>query len=106
MHKKKIEQNVTLIPGDICLTVPEFASRNKDLKIALLNIDVDIYEPAVVVLQHLYPMVAKGGIILLDDYNKFPGETKAVNDYFKDKQVTIQNFPFSAYPYFIIKNEH
>ena len=105
LQKKNIANNVSLIAGDICFTVPDFAAKNKDLKIALLNIDVDIYEPAVVVLEQLYPMVAKGGVVLLDDYNKFPGETKAVNDYFKNRNVKIEQFPFSAYPYFIIKNE-
>jgi hypothetical protein len=105
LQKKNMVQNVSLVAGDICSTVPDFAMKNKDLKIALLNIDVDIHEPAVVVLEQLYPMVAKGGLILLDDYNKFPGETKAVNDYFKNKDVKIEQYPFSAYPYFIIKNE-
>ena len=104
-EKKGLNENVTLVAGDICETVPEFASQNQNLKIALLNVDVDIYEPAVVILEQLYPMVAKGGVILLDDYNKFPGETKAVDDYFKNRNVTIEKFPFSAYPYFIVKNE-
>jgi hypothetical protein len=105
LKKKNLDKNVSLIPGDICSTVPEFTSSNQGLKIILLNIDVDIYEPAVVILQHLYPMVARGGVILLDDYNKFPGETKAVDDYFKGRNVKIERFPFLNYPYFIIKNE-
>jgi hypothetical protein len=103
--KKDLAQNVSLIEGDICKTVPDFFQQNKNLKISLLNIDVDIYEPAVVILQYLYPMVLKGGVILLDDYKKFPGETKAVDDYFRDKNVTIEKFPYADYPYFIIKNE-
>ncbi|HEX8332822.1 MAG TPA: TylF/MycF/NovP-related O-methyltransferase [Segetibacter sp.] len=105
LKKKDIADNVTLIAGDIRSTVPEFAHNNKDLKIALLNLDVDIYEPAVTILEHLFPLVEKGGVVLLDDYNKFPGETKAVNDYFKNRNVNIENFPFSAYPYYIVKNE-
>lgn len=105
LQKKHLAENITLIAGDICSTVPEFAAHNKNLKISLLNIDVDIYEPSVIILQHLYPMVAKGGVILLDDYQKFPGETKAVNDYFINRNVKIESFPYSAYPYFIIKNE-
>lgn len=105
LQRKGLNENLTLIAGDICRTIPAFIEENKALKISLLNIDVDIYEPAVVILQYMYPRVAKGGVILLDDYNKFPGETKAVNDYFAGKDVSIEKLPYSNYPYFIIKEE-
>ena len=68
-----------------------------------LNLDTDIYEPAVTILDTLYPRIVKGGILILDDYKVFPGETKAVNEYFKGKKIKIEKFPFSSTPHYIIK---
>lgn len=101
---KKLEQKVELVKGDINQTVPSYVEKNPELKIALLNLDTDIYEPAVTILEHLYPRVVSGGVVLLDDYGVFPGETKAVDDYFKDQKVTIRKFPFAMTPSFIIKD--
>ena len=41
--------------------------------------------------------------IFLDDYATFPGETKAVDDYFKDMRVRIQQFPFAMTPCYVVK---
>lgn len=103
LHHKGINNRVELIEGDITETVPKYVKEHPDLKISLLNLDVDIYEPTVIILEHLYPRIEKGGILTLDDYGKFPGETKAVDDYFKDKNVEIKKFSFCTYPRFIIK---
>ena len=75
----------------------------KDTKISILNIDVDIYEPTVTILEHLYPLVSKNGIIILDDYMTFPGETKAVNEYLKSTNVVIEKPLFANTPHYIIK---
>ena len=65
--------------------------------------DVDIYEPTVIILKHLWPRVVKGGVLLLDDYGNFPGETKAVDEYFKGDGIEIRKLPFAASPAYIIK---
>ena len=72
-------QSVELVPGDITLTVPEYVKAKPELRISLLNLDTDIYEPAVTILDHLFPRIVRGGILILDDYGTFPGETKAVD---------------------------
>ena len=79
-----------LIEGDITETIPSYVKANPELKISLLNLDTDIYEPAVTILEHLYPKITKGGILMLDDYGTHPGETKAVDEYFKNKTVEIK----------------
>lgn len=103
LTEKNCASNVDLVKGDICETVPKYVSENPDLKIALLNLDVDIYEPSVVILEHLYPKIVSGGILILDDYNVFPGETKAVDEYFSDNKMEIEKFSFAKTPYYIIK---
>lgn len=103
LEHKGIKSSVELIEGDITQTVPKYVEEYKDQKISLLNLDVDIFEPTVTILEYLYPRITKGGVLILDDYGKFPGETKAVDDYFKDKDVEIRKFAFSEYPKFVIK---
>src|SRR3989344_1371872 len=78
LDKKKFTHHVELIEGDVAVTIPKFVAENPNLQISLLNLDTDFYEPAVVILRYLYPLLAKGGVLILDDYSVFPGETKAV----------------------------
>ena len=42
-------------------------------------------------------------MIVLDNYTEFPGETKAVDDFLKDKDVTIQKEGINKPIYFIVK---
>jgi len=95
--------NVTLIKGNICETVPEFVKRHPDIKIALLNMDVDLYEPARVILEYLFSMLSEGGILIADDYNIFPGETRAVDEYCKAHNLILQRLPLFV-GYYLIKD--
>lgn len=103
LENKRCDRNVELIAGDICKTVPKYIKENPQLKISLLNLDTDIYEPAVTMLENLYSRIEKGGVLILDDYGTSPGETKAVDEYFKDKNIRIYKFPFCMTPCYIIK---
>jgi len=105
LAQKHCDKNIQLIKGDIVNTVPSFVKSNQDLKISILNLDVDIYEPSVVILEHLYPLISNGGIMILDDYNTFHGETNAINEFIADKDITIHEPLFINSPYFIIKED-
>lgn len=101
-HKKI--RNVELVKGDINHTAPDYCAANHHLKIAILHIDTDILEPARVALEQFYSRVVKGGIIILDDYGTEYGGTKAVDDYFAEKDVQIKKLSIShASPSYIIK---
>lgn len=104
LRHKGTDRFVELVEGDITKTVPDYVEKHPELKISLLNLDVDVYEPAVTVLEYLYPRIEKGGIILLDDYGDFPGETAAVDKYFEGKNVQISKFPFCMTPCYIKKS--
>ncbi|MBS1517234.1 MAG: class I SAM-dependent methyltransferase [Bacteroidetes bacterium] len=106
LKNKSCDNGIELVAGDITQTLPEYVRKNPGLRISLLNLDTDIYEPSVTILEELYPKIVPGGILVLDDYNVFPGETKAVDDYFKGKNPEIKKFPFSATPCYIIKEEN
>jgi hypothetical protein len=98
-----LDKNVELIEGDICDTGPEYVKTHPELKISLLHLDVDLYEPTKVILNYFYPKVVNGGVIIFDDYATFGGETKAIDEYFESKTVDIRKFPFSLRPSYMIK---
>ncbi len=101
--RKGLTVSIELVAGDVVKTVPAYLKAHPNLKIALLNLDTDIYEPAVTVLKYLFPRIVPGGIFITDDYKVFPGETKAVNEYFKGTSVKIRKFPKLKTPHYIIK---
>ncbi len=103
LDNRGLAEGVELIKGNIVKTVPEYIKKFPELKISLLNLDTDVYEPAVVTLENLFPKVCKGGVIIIDNYAKVPGETKAVDDYLQDNQIQINKFPYSSTPCFIVK---
>ncbi|MBN8674226.1 MAG: class I SAM-dependent methyltransferase [Chitinophagales bacterium] len=100
---KGVNENTEFVKGDVTQTIPEYLRNNPHLKISLLNMDTDVYEPAVVILEQLYPRIVPGGILILDDYGVFPGETKAVDTYFADMKVEVKKFSFAMTPCYIIK---
>jgi len=95
LEELNLYENIDLVEGDILQTVPQYLSENPHLKISLLHIDVDLYEPTKVCLEQLYPFVVRGGIIILDDYGAFAGANKAIDEYFADNKVRIQKLPYS-----------
>jgi hypothetical protein len=103
LKQKKIDQKIELIKGNIIQTIPSYVKKHPKLKISLLNLDTDAYEPAITILENLYPKITKGGILLLDNYGVWSGETTAVNEYFQDKNVKIIKNSFSNTPSYIIK---
>lgn len=99
-------ENTELIQGNIENTIPEYLEEHPYMKIALLHIDVDIYEPTVIGLKYLYEHVVKGGIIIFDDYG-IAGETCAVDEFMKEKDVSIKRLPISQHkPSYIQKMEN
>ena len=110
--KKKNITNYELIPGDICKTVPEYVSKNKGLKIALLNIDCDFTEPTFTSLKYFWDHISVGGIILLDNYGgwgtsnlSYHGDTKGVDDFLNTLNIKpqIHKFNYIDRPCYIIK---
>ena len=60
-------------------TVPHQASSIGP--IALLRLDGDWYESTYVCLEYLYPQLARGGFVVVDDYWTWEGCHRAVDDY-------------------------
>jgi len=58
-------------------------------KIALLRLDTDWYESTKHELEHLYPLLVPGGVIIIDDYGHWEGARKAVDEYIEGKKLPL-----------------
>ena len=89
---KKSEENLKIIKGYFRDSLPN----NEVKKIAILHLDVDLYDSYKVCLEYLYSKVEKNGIILFDEYMQkntqkvFPGAAMAINEFFADKKEKIE----------------
>lgn len=71
--------NYTLIKGWFSETIPN----QKFVKnISVLRLDCDMHESTLTALTHLYPLLSKGGILIIDDWG-LAGCRRAVMTYFK-----------------------
>ena len=71
-------------------TADEFVKNNKNLEIALLHLDLDVYEPTLHTLKVFSRYMVKGGFVLIDDYNTFDGATRATDDFIKGTSLKLE----------------
>ncbi|MEA1927056.1 MAG: TylF/MycF/NovP-related O-methyltransferase [Candidatus Auribacterota bacterium] len=93
-HHPKVE----LVKGDIRDTLPEYMKANPHLVVRLLYLDLDLYEPTKVALEHLVPRMPKGAVLAFDELANamWPGETKAVLEVVGLKNLRIERSPFHS----------
>lgn len=68
---------VTLVKGKVEDTIPA-ASPDR---IAVLRLDTDWYSSTRHEMEHLYPLLSPGGVLIIDDYGHWSGSQKAVDEY-------------------------
>ncbi len=97
-HKNFLSQVQALLsrspfPADQFKFVPglveETLAVTKPEKIALLRLDTDYYESTRVELEALYPQLASGGVLIVDDYGHFEGARRATDEYFAKQARSI-----------------
>lgn len=70
-------EKIHYVAGKVEATIPSVVPR----QIALLRLDTDWYESTAHELEHLYPLVVKGGVVIIDDYGYWKGARKAVDEF-------------------------
>ena len=78
------QRDYELLTGWFDDTVPAYAQRQRP--IAVLRLDGDWYDSTMVCLEHLFPLVAPDGIVIIDDYFDWDGCSRAVHDYLSRQQ--------------------
>lgn len=73
---------VRLVKGDVVQTLP----RTQTLRICLLRLDTGLYDSTLAALRSLYPRLARGGPLIVDDFGHREGCRQAVEDYFADPE--------------------
>ena len=71
-------------------------SKNLPKKISLLRLDTDFYKSTKAELKYLFPLLSKGGVLIVDDYGSWLGSKKAVDEYFLKKKYWIHFIDHSA----------
>ena len=72
-------ERLHLVRGPVEETLPERAPE----RLALLRLDTDWYESTRHELEHLYPRLERGGVLIVDDYGHWQGARQAVDEYFE-----------------------
>src|SRR6266404_3274807 len=68
----------SLLKGWFDETIPPFSPPGP---IAVLRLDADWYESTFTCLKYLYPHVAPGGVVIIDDYEPWDGCARAVHEF-------------------------
>ena len=76
-------ERIHFVRGDVLETLPAQAPE----RIALLRLDTDWYQSTRHELVQLYPRLALGGVLVIDDYGHWDGCRKAVDEYFAQGSV-------------------
>jgi predicted O-methyltransferase YrrM len=77
-----------LVEETIPATVPE--------QISLLRLDTDWYNSTAHELEHLYPLVTPGGVLIVDDYGHYQGAQKAVDEYFEQSPILLTRVDYTG----------
>ena len=77
LERLGLGRGVELLPGFFEETLPALAGRTW----AIVRLDADSYEATRLALQCLYPGLAVGGYLVVDDYGSFEGCRRAVDEF-------------------------
>jgi len=80
------EARLHFIKGMVEETLPGKAPAGA---IALLRLDTDWHSSTKAEMDHLFPRLVRGGIVIVDDYYRWTGSRKAVDEYVAEHKVPI-----------------
>lgn len=75
--------NIIFVKGKVEDTIPGTIPEN----IALLRLDTDFYSSTYHEFFHLYPILSKNGVLIIDDYGHWKGSKEATDKYFKENNI-------------------
>ena len=86
------KDNIVYVKGKVEDTIP----KTMPSKISLLRLDTDWYESTKHELIHLFPTLANGGVLIIDDYGCWAGSKKAVDEYFSDSIILLNRIDYTG----------
>jgi O-methyltransferase len=79
------QHKIVYVRGKVEDTIPATLPAS----IALLRLDTDWYESTRHELDHLFPLLVPGGVLLIDDYGHWAGAKKAVDEYLEKHKIKM-----------------
>jgi len=79
------ENLITYVKGPVEETLPA----NAPATIAILRLDTDWYESTRHEMQHLFPRLSGGGVLIIDDYGHYEGARRAVDEYIATSKMPL-----------------
>jgi hypothetical protein len=95
-----------LVIGDASLTFPQWLEEHPEQLVALLILDMDVYQATADVLRSAQDRLTRGSIVVLDELasKAFPGETKAFMEIVGSRSVRLRRFPLQPMAaYYIVE---
>jgi hypothetical protein len=80
----------------VCGLVEETIPEHAPAEIGLLRLDTDWYSSTAHELENLYPRVASGGVLIVDDYGHYQGARKAVDEYFERSPILLTRVDYTG----------
>lgn len=81
-----LHSGIVFVEGDVIETLS--SSDNLPSEIALLRLDTDWYESTALELKVLFPLVSRGGIVIIDDYAHWDGSRRATDEYLDSNKIS------------------
>jgi len=93
-RKITVPERFNIIKGDISRTLPSLLESDYSISIALLYLDLDLFEPTVDTLKACMPRLTKGSVVVFDEYAdpNWPGETRALSEAIGINNVSMRCF--------------
>lgn len=90
---------VQLVRGDVAHTVPKFIQDHPHLLVSLLFMDLDLYEPTRVALEHFLPRMPRGAVLAFDELDNpiWPGETQAALEALPIRNLRLRRLEWDPY---------
>jgi O-methyltransferase len=79
------KERIHFVQGKVEETIPVDAPS----AISLLRLDTDWYASTKHELVHLFPRLAHGGVLVIDDYGHWEGARRACDEYFAENRISI-----------------
>jgi hypothetical protein len=100
-HLPKID----LVKGNVTETMPKYFEDNGHSLVALLYLDMTLYEGTKAALVNCLPRMPKGAVVAFDEFacERWPGETIALLEEVSLNKIELKRFPFDSYvSYFVV----
>ena len=78
-------ERLHFVKGMVERTLPDAAPQ----QVALLRLDTDWYASTKHELEHLFPRIARNGVLIIDDYGHYVGARQAVDEYIEQHRLPL-----------------